>query len=167
MADSSGTAVSIEEEPLEEVEEPLSVRAVLSGMLGGVAGLVGMAPIVAGIPLALGIFREEPLANFASLVVAQADPTIGAVIFVVGGAFVLPLFFVVTASFLPPRSPEWARGITMGLIFSTSFVYVFWPNDTAAVNAIFVAVALLAHVVYGGLLGLVMERLTGIPEHEV
>lgn len=167
MADSSGTVVSIEDEPLEEVEEPLSLRAVLSGVLGGVAGLVGMAPIVAGIPIALGIFQDEPLADFASLVVAQADPTIGAVIFVVGGAFVLPLFFVVTASFLPPRSPAWARGVTMGLIFSTSFIYVFWPNGSLSVNAIFVAVALVAHVVYGGLLGGVMERLTGIPEHEV
>lgn len=156
-----------EDARLDDVDEPITPRVVLSSFAGGILGLVAMAPVIAGIPMVLGVFQVDPLARFARLVIADAGATLGLAFFAVGGAFVLPLFFVVTASFLPPREPRWLRGVTIASLFWVSFVFVFWPAGTTTVNALFVVVTLVAHWVYGGVLGLVMQRLTGIPEHDV
>lgn len=160
-------AVATDDAVMREVEDPLTVRAVLSSFAAGIAGLIAMAPVIAGIPMVLGVFQVDPLARFARLVIADASATLGAAFFVVGGAFVLPLFFVVTASFLPPREPKFARGVTIALMFWVSFVFVFWPGATMVTNASFLAVTLVAHLIYGAVLGGVLNRLTGIPEHDV
>lgn len=152
---------------LHDVDEPITARVVLSGFAGGIAGLVAMAPVIAGIPMLLGIFQAQPLAEFARLIIAEAGATLGVAFFAVGGAFVLPLFFVVTASFLPPRQPKWVRGISISLFFWVSFVFVFLPTDGTAITAAFLVITFVAHVIYGGVLGAVMMRLTGIPEHDV
>lgn len=167
MADSAQGAAAVDDAALHDVEEPITARVVLSSFAGGILGLVAMAPVIAGIPMVLGIFEAEPLAEFARFIIAEAGATLGVAFFAVGGAFVLPLFFVVTASFLPPREPKWARGVTISVFFWTSFVFVFLPNGTFAVDAAFVVITLVAHCIYGGVLGAVMTRLTGIPEHDV
>lgn len=156
-----------DDDPVRELDEPITPRVVLSSFAGGIVGLVAMAPVIAGIPIVLGVFQVGPLEAFARLVIADASATLGIAFFAVGGAFVLPLFFVVTASFLPPREPRWLRGVTISSLFWVSFVFVFWPGDSLVVNTTFVVVTLLAHWIYGGVLGLVMARLTGIPEHDV
>lgn len=150
-----------------ETEEPLTLRAIASSIIGGIAGLVVMAPVIAGIPILLGVFQAEPLAEFSNLIIAEADATLGLAFFVAGGAFMLPLFFVVTATFLPPREPEYLRGATIATMFWVSFVFIFWPNASLYVNTVFLVVTLVAHWLYGAVLGLVMTRLTGIPEHHV
>lgn len=167
MARGTQTDATVDEPVLGESESPLTARTVASGIAGGIAGLVVMAPVIAGIPILLGVFEMEPLARFSNLVIARADATLGLAFFVAGGAFMLPLFFVVTATFLPPREPEYLRGATIATMFWVSFVYIFWPGASAYVNATFLVVTLVAHWLYGTVLGLVMTRLTGIPEHRV
>lgn len=158
---------SVDETGFRDVDEPITPRVVLSGMVGGIIGLAVMAPVIAGIPMLLGIFEFSALAEFSNFVIAQSDATLGLAFFVGGGAVVLPLFFVVTASFLPPREPRYLRGVTISTMFWVSFVFIFWPNGSAFVNGVFLAVTLVAHWLYGATLGFVLHALTGIPEHEV
>lgn len=167
MADSAQGAAAVDDAAMHDVEEPITARVVLSGFAGGILGLVAMAPVIAGIPMVLGIFEAEPLAEFARFIITEAGATLGIAFFAVGGAFVLPLFFVVTASFLPPRDPKWMRGVTMSVFFWTSFVFIFLPNGTLAGDAAFAVITLVAHCIYGGVLGVTLLRLTGIPEHDV
>jgi hypothetical protein len=167
MSERTQGAVATDDSVMRDVEDPLTARAVLSSFAAGTAGLVAMAPIIAGIPMLLGVFQVDPLARFARLVIADASATLGIAFFAVGGAVVLPLFFVVTASFLPPREPKFVRGVTIAMMFWVSFVFVFWPGDTTVINAAFVVVTLVAHLIYGAVLGGVLDRLTGIPEHDV
>lgn len=166
MAERASDA-AVEEQVVADHEEPLTPRAVLSSFAGGIAGLVVMAPVIAGIPILLGVFEMEPLEQFANLVIADANATLGMAFFVAGGAFVLPLFFLVTATFLPPREPRYLRGATISTLFWASFVFIFWPAGGMYVNAVFLVVTLVAHWLYGLVLGTVMQRLTGIPEHQV
>ncbi|WP_336036600.1 DUF6789 family protein [Halobacterium yunchengense] len=166
MAERTSEATA-EEQVLGKTEEPLTVRAVLGAFAGGIAGLLVMAPVIAGIPILLGVFEMEPLERFADLVIADASGTLGVAFFVAGGAFVLPLFFLVTATFLPPREPKYVRGATIATLFWAAFVFIFWPNGGLFVDGVFLAVTLVAHWLYGLVLGLVMQRLTGIPEHRV
>ena len=167
MAKNTHADAAVDEPVFGEVEDPLTLRAIASSVAGGVAGLVVMAPVIAGIPILLGIFEMEPLAEFSTLIIAEADATLGLAFFLVGGAFVLPLFFVVTAPFLPPREPEYRRGVTISSMFWVSFAFLFWPDASAYVNAVFLVVTLVAHWLYGAVLGSVVSRLTGIPDHRV
>lgn len=166
MAERASDA-AVEEQVLAEETDPLTPRTVASGVAGGIAGLIVMAPVIAGIPILLGVFQMEPLEQFANLVIADASGTLGAAFFVAGGAVVLPLFFVVTATFLPPAEPRYARGATISTMFWVAFVYIFWPGASLWVNGVFIGVTFVAHVLYGLVLGGVMQRLTGIPEHQV
>jgi hypothetical protein len=167
MAERTQELDTTEETGFRELEEPITPRIVLSAMVGGIVGLAAMAPVIAGIPILLGVFEFEALAEFGNFVIAQSDATLGLAFFIGGGAIVLPLFFVVTASFLPPREPRYLRGATISSMFWVSFVFIFWPDAALFVNALFLVVTLVAHWIYGITLGLVMHRLTGIPEHEV
>ncbi|AZH24225.1 DUF6789 family protein [Haloplanus aerogenes] len=167
MVEPSRGDTGVEGPTLGSAEEPLTMRIVASAFLGGVAGLVVMTPVIVGIPMLLGIFQLDPLAGFADLVIAEADAVLGLAFFVAGGVVVLPLFFVVTASFLPPREPKYLRGATISSFFWVSFVYIFWPSGGVFVNSVYVVVTLASHWIYGAVLGLVMERLTGIPSHRV
>jgi hypothetical protein len=167
MGQQNPERAAVKESALQESGEPITLRVVGSGIAGGIAGVAVMSPVIAGIPLLLDIFRLDSLATFAEFVIADANAILGIAFFVAGGAVVLPLFFVVTATFLPPREPRYLRGATVSSMFWVSFVYIFWPGGGAFVNAVFVVVTLVGHWIYGITLGLVMQRLTGIPEHRV
>jgi hypothetical protein len=167
MAEESRQGAAVEEPALGQSEEPLTLRAVASAFAGGLAGVVVMSPLIAGVPIIFGIFRLESLARFADLVISQADALLGLLFFVAGGVVVLPLFFLVTATFLPPQEPRYLRGATISSFFWVPFVFIFWPGGSAFVNGAFLVVTLVSHWVYGAILGLVMQRLTGIPEHSV
>lgn len=154
------------------VEEHASLeitpRVVLVAFLGGAAGLAAMTPILIGLPAFLGLFQADPLLDIAALGrVAGLEPDLltGIAVFVAGGAIGIPLLFVVAGAFLPPREPRAARGATFALIMWTGFVLAFWPGVQASV--LFVTLSLIGHLVYGLVLGGVMERFAYIPEHEV
>jgi hypothetical protein len=167
MAEKTGRQTTVEEPALGESEEPLTLRTIASAFAGGFAGILVMSPVIAGIPLLLGIFQLSSLARFADLVISEANAILGLLFFLAGGVVVLPLFFVVTATFLPPREPRYVRGATISSFFWIGFVYIFWPGSGPLVNAVYLVVTLISHWLYGAVLGLTMERLTGIPEHSV
>ena len=167
MGEESRQQAAVEEPALGRTEEPLTLRTIGSAFVGGLAGVAVMSPLIAGVPLVLGIFQLESLARFANLAISQADALLGLLFFVAGGVVVLPLFFVITATFLPPQEPRYLRGATISSFFWLPFAYLFWPGGGVVVNAIFVVVTLVSHWVYGAVLGRTMERLSGIPEHSV
>jgi hypothetical protein len=156
---------TVEEARYAEADEPITARVVIAAFAGGLAGLLLMAPVVAGVPMLLGLFEPDPLLAVVPLV--DGGPVVGALVFSLGGVFVLPLFFVVTATFLPPREPRWARGVTMSTLFWITFLYLFWPGGGTLTDAVFLVVTLLGHWLYGLTLGVVTHTLTGIPEHDI
>ncbi|SEW27983.1 DUF6789 family protein [Halobacterium jilantaiense] len=156
---------TVEEARYASVDEPITARVVLAAFAGGLAGLVAMAPVVAGVPLVLGVFEVDPLLEVIPLV--DGGPLVGVLVFALGGVFALPLFFVVTATFLPPREPRWARGVTMSTLFWVTFLYLFWPGGDTLTDAVFLVVTLVGHWLYGVVLGVMTHTLTGIPEHDV
>ena len=163
----STTFPSPEEARFGDVTEPITLRVVLAALAGGTLGLAAMLPFVVGIPVAFGVFQLAPLADIGTLIAGDGGPLVGAAIFAAGGAFVLPLFFVVTGSFLPPRNPRYMRGVTMSTLFWVTFLLLFWPGGSAFTNAVFVVATLLGHWMYGLVLGVTTHYLTGIPEHDV
>lgn len=167
MGEQNPEQAAVTESAFEGNEAPITLRIIGSSIVGGIAGVAVMSPVIAGIPILLDIFRLSSLGRFAEFVIADANAILGIAFFVAGGAVVLPLFFVVTATFVPPREPRYLRGATVSSMFWVSFAYIFWPGGGAFVNAVFIVVTLVGHWVYGITLGLVMERLTGIPEHRV
>ena len=167
MATQTGEEPGIEEEAVEPVEDPITGRAILSAIVGGVAGLIAMLPIAAGLPVLLGLFTLKAPVGFAFMVFATPSPTLGALFFVIGGIAVLPLFFIVTATFLPPKSRPYLRGIPMATIFWPGFVIAFWPASDAMTNLAFLGISLVSHWIYGLVMGSTLQYFTGIPEHDL
>lgn len=145
-------------------------RVVLAAFGGGLAGVVLMSPVVVGVPLLLGIFRTEPLVEVAELgAYVGLDPSLplGLAVFVLGGTIVLPLLFLTAGTYLPPHEPRWTRGLVFASIMWTGFVIAYYPGGDALTAGAFVVLSLIGHWVYGGTLGYVLERVAGIPEHDV
>lgn len=155
------------EEALSDAERPITLRVISSGFLGGLAGLIAMVPVVAGLPILLGVFELDAPVGFARLIGAEPSATLGLAFFSLGAVIVLPLFFVVTGTYLPPVEPRYLRGVPMSLVFWPGFVIAFWPAGDALTNGSFVGISLLGHLVYGLVLGVVLHSLTGIPEHDI
>lgn len=149
----------------------ITVRLVATAMVSGLIGMVLMVPLLVGVPVLLGVFRPEPIAQFADFGGAffSAEPslTLGIVLFVVGGMTVIPLMFLVVGAFLPPERPRYLRGVTFATIIWTGFLLGFWPGGGPAVVSVFVVVSLLAHWIYGGTLAYLVDRFGEIPQHDV
>jgi hypothetical protein len=143
----------------------ITLEVVIAAFVGGAAGLIAMTPVLFGFPAVLGLFQAEPLVDVAELGrVLGLSPNLlrGISVFAVGGTVALPLLFVVTGTFLPPREPRYVRGATFATIMWTGFVIAFWPGERAGV--IFLGLSLGAHLIYGLVLGGVIERFAHIPD---
>ena len=153
------------------VEETVITRNVVAmAMAGGLAGTVLMLPVMVLVPQILGVFEPGPLSEFvgfAAVFGIEPTLTLGAVLFGIGGTVALPLVFLTFGAFLPPVEPRYLRGVTYGSIFWVGFAIAFWPGGGAVTTASFVVFSLLGHWVYGLVLGLTLDRTTGIPQHEV
>lgn len=148
----------------------LTLRVLGSGMLAGLLGMILMLPVLVGVPVALGVFRTEPIAEFLPLLdYFGVQPTfeLGITLFVAGGTVLLPMVFLVVGAYLPPENPRFVRGVTFGTIFWTGFVLAFWPGGTTVAVTVFLVVSLIAHWIYGGVLAGVVHRTIGIPQHDV
>lgn len=158
------------EEQLEEYGIPITVRVVAVTMGAGLVGMVLMLPLLVGVPIALDLFRTEPIvefSNFGLFFGIEPSMTLGIALFLVGGTTILPLVFLVLGSYLPPEEPRYVRGATYATIFWAGFVFAFWPGGGLLTVALFVVVSLVAHWVYGVTLGYVLHRTIGIPQHDV
>lgn len=143
-------------------------RVLGASFVGGAIGLVLMVPILAGVPLFLGLFEAEPIVDIAGLgriIGLEPSFVLGLVFFALGGTVALPLLFVVASGFLPPASGGPLRGVVFATILWTGFAIAFWPGWESGV--LFLALSLTAHWVYGYTLGVVVEYLSHIPEHRV
>ncbi|MFB6096775.1 MAG: DUF6789 family protein [Haloferacaceae archaeon] len=169
MADSTTDAVAARRAQREEYS-PITLRVVATAMVGGFVGMVLMLPLLVGVPVVFNLFRTEPIAQFAPFLAqigVERSLWLGVALFVVGGTTVLPLMFVVVAAFLPPEEPRYLRGVTYATLFWTGFLLAFWPGGNGLTIAVFLVVSLLSHWIYGAVLGLVLTRSVGIPQHDV
>lgn len=161
---------AVDEAGLYAGEMPITGWRVFVAIAGGLAGVILMVPVLVGLPWVLNLFRTEPIeafAQFGSFLGLQPTLTLGIYMFIFGGTVVLPLLFLVAGAFLPPEHPRPARGATFAVIFWTGFVMAFWPNESPATVGMFLLVSFIAHLVYGLVLGLSIDRITGMPQHEV
>ncbi len=161
---------SVDETSVHEVL--ISVRLVLAAMVSGLVGMVLMMPLLVGVPVLFGVFRTEPIAQFADFGGAFFGPgppllLVGVALFVVGGMTVLPLMFLVVGAFLPPERPRFARGMTFATIVWSGFLLGFWPGEGLVAVSLFVVVSLVAHWVYGATLGYLLDHFAEIPQHDV
>jgi len=157
-------------------------RLMLQAMGSGAVALVVMLPFIVGIPIALGIFETEPIANFATLASLFGlldlsalgtplglDPAVvlGGLLFAFGGIVFLPVQFLIVATFLPPSTPRY-RGLTFAMLWWVGFLAAFLPTGDGAVTVgLFVAVSAIAHLAYGFTLATLLDRYAVIPEHLV
>ncbi|MEM4780458.1 MAG: hypothetical protein QXG03_02680 [Halalkalicoccus sp.] len=158
-----------EESFLVELQVPITLRVVAVAMGGGLLGMVLMMPLLAGVPLALDLFRTESIVEFATFgTFLGLEPSliVGVVLFVLGGTTVLPLLFLVAGAFLPPEEPRYARGVTFATVTWVGFVLAFWPGG-GLTGALFVVISLVSHWIYGTTLGYVVHSTVGIPQHDV
>ncbi|WP_396612504.1 DUF6789 family protein [Haloferax sp. S1W] len=164
-------AVGGVEQPADETLDPtITGRVILAAMGGGLIGTVLMLPVLVGIPGLLGLFITEPITRFAGFAIFFGfEPTLalGVVLFGIGGVVVLPLTFVVVGAFLPPESPKYLRGVSFATLYWLGFVPAFWPPGDAAVVATFLVFSLAAHWIYGLAFGYTLDRVAGIPQHDV
>jgi len=154
----------------EDDRVPITGRRLVTAMVGGAAGVLAMVPVLVGIPWLLNVFRVEPIESFAAIgefLALEASVTVGIFLFVAGGVVILPTLFLVAGPFAPPERPKYLRAVTVATMFWPGFVFTFWPGGDTVTIAAFLVVSLLAHWIYGAVLGTVVVRSTGLPYHDV
>jgi hypothetical protein len=129
---------------------------------GGIAGGLVGASVMVLVFFAIDAVTGEPLGVFralAALVGADGRPLVGFLFFIGAGALVWPLLFVTAGRYLPGPT-EALRGIVFALVLWVGFLLAF-AGPFLADPLPFVAFTLLAHAVYGYLLGFVKEGIAG------
>jgi hypothetical protein len=166
----SGGLHTTEEPGLEEFGLLITLRVIAIAMGGGLLGMVLMLPLLAGVPLVLGLFQPESIVEFAHFGMylgLEPSVTTGIVLFLLGGTTVLPLLFLVAGAFLPPEEPRYLRGATYATIVWIGFLIAFWPGEGVLTIALFLVVSLVSHWIYGTTLGYVLHLTIGVPQHDV
>lgn len=178
---SSETPESVMDIESPEAEIAITPRLILLSMLAGLIGVILMTPLLVGVPVALGVFRPEPLAEFANIgsffgiqegllgPIFGYGPSIvlGALLYVFGGVLFLPVQFLVVGGFLPPESPRFARGGTFAMLWWGGFLAAFWPGGSIVTISLFLLVSIVSHLIYGLSLGYLLDRWAEIPQHKV
>lgn len=160
-----------EEQALEESQTPITFRVIGITMGGGLVGMLVMLPFLVGVPLALDLFRTEPIVQFSNVIGLplgiEPSLALGVALFIAGGTTVLPVLFLVLGAFLPPENPRYLRGATYATIFWIGFLIAFWPGGDALTIALFLVVSLVSHWIYGTILAYGLHSTIGIPQHAV
>jgi len=157
-------------EAARRAEVPITLRLIGIAMVSGFVGMVGLLPLLVGIPALLDLFSTEPIvefASFGSFLGLEPSLVVGVAMFVMGGTLFLPVQFLVVGAYLPPEEPRYARGVTYALIYWIAFVMVFLPNAGTLAAGVFLLVSLLYHAFYGLTLGYLIDRWAEIPQHAV
>jgi hypothetical protein len=128
------------------------VTAVTSGVLATAAMLAFMWPVDAFTAYHLQAHRA-----IAGLL--NAPSSVGVAVFVVGGVLVWPLVFFAIGQHLAPG--EIMRGVVLSLLLWIAFSVVFVPAVALSEFLIFIVLTLLAHLIYGSVLGFSFARLGG------
>ncbi|MFB6077768.1 MAG: DUF6789 family protein [Halarchaeum sp.] len=135
------------------------MRDELSAVAGGIAGTAGLVVVLFAGDVLLGD-GAGPFAALGSFVGDQPDPVVGFLLFVAIGVFAWPLVYLSLREYLPGRAPG-VRGIVFAVPLWVGYAVVFGLGADAIPTPVlaFLAVTLVAHVVYGALLGFVAVRL--------
>lgn len=86
--------------------------------------------------------------------------TIGSIVFITFGIIVWPIVFMFFGQKLAPEH-ETMRGVILALILWMAFFIVSLPTTDAITSFLFVASSLLAHIIYGFILGFTFGTLGG------
>jgi cytochrome c oxidase subunit 1 len=143
----------------------LGVHEVAVGAAAGLLGTVAMVPVLV-VAWLLGALEPAAFAGLATILGFGADFAIGGAIFLAGGVVTLPLLFVSLAVFMPGRTLA-EKGAVFAAIVWTGFAVAFYTGQSGAALALFLALTLLAHAVYGAVLGSFYARFADVPEYEV
>ncbi|MFC6905992.1 DUF6789 family protein [Halalkalicoccus tibetensis] len=129
------------------------ITALVSGALATAAMLaaVYLAEVVAG-------YRVLVYQLFGGVV--TIPETVGLVVFVAFGVLVWPTVFLIVGENLAPTR-EGMRGVVLALLLWIAFFVALVPAFDVTELFPFIAASLLAHLVYGLVLGLSFEALDG------
>ena len=122
----------------------------------GLAGTAAMTPILAAMWL-LGALEPAAFASLATVVGLAPDVVVGMLLFVAGGATVLPLLYVTLSMFLPGRTLA-EKGAAFAVAMWTGFAFAFYTTQAGIVLGAFLVLTFAAHLVYGYVMGGVYDR---------
>ncbi|KYH24524.1 hypothetical protein HAPAU_35070 [Halalkalicoccus paucihalophilus] len=164
------STITGEEPALDEAGLLITFRVIAIAMGGGLLGMLLMLPLLGGVPIVFNIFQTESIIEFAQFggyLGFEPSLAVGIVLFVVGGATILPVLFLIAGAFLPPEEPRYLRGMTFASITWVGFLFAFWPTGGLLTVGLFIIISLVSHWIYGITLGYVLHRTVGIPQHSV
>ncbi|GGM53935.1 cytochrome c oxidase subunit 1 [Halarchaeum rubridurum] len=134
------------------------MRDELSTIAGGVAGTAGLVAVLFAGEVLTG-YRARPFEALGAFVGAQPDPATGFLLFAAIGVFAWPVVYLSFREYLPGDVPG-VRGAVFAVPLWIGYAVVFGLGAGASGSLVgFLLVTLVAHLVYGGLLGFVAVRL--------
>lgn len=132
------------------------VSVVRDGVISAVAGVVGVAAMIAVlfVASALGAFEFESIGGLATVLGLgfEGDLFVGYAILVGGGTTAWPLLFVAIGERLPGGETP-LRGVSFATVIWTGFVAAFYTGQQGVALASYALSTLLAHWAYGFGLG--------------
>ncbi|WP_276270557.1 DUF6789 family protein [Haloarcula litorea] len=166
---SPGVDDPVNDDSLVESEEFDSLAGILAdGVVGAAGGLVGtaMMSVVFLIAQSVGAFSFGDFAILTEIVGLTGyvpEVLFGLFVFLGGGMFPWPLLFASLKAYLPGDSDAKA-GAFFGAAMWTGFVLAFYTGQSGVTLALYAALTLLAHVVYGVGLGMVFTYFATRPD---
>lgn len=131
----------------------------------GFVGVVAMAPVLV-LAWSLGVLEASSFADFGLLFGIGPNLALGVAVYTLGGTLVFPTLFFTVATFLPGRTLV-RRGVVIALCAWGGFLFGFYTEQAGAALAGYVALTLVAHLVYGVVVGAIVDRVAGIIRWEV
>ncbi|WP_129116467.1 DUF6789 family protein [Halegenticoccus tardaugens] len=164
---------SVDAVQTESEETGIGVREVAAASAAGLAGTIAMSPLLLA-AWALGALNPDAFAGLSEIVGLGGNLVVGIAIFVVGGMTALPLLFISLAAFLPGDTLA-QRGVSYATIVWVGFVFGFYRGDLTDLYAgqisaefvIFAALTLVAHWVYGYVLGAIYGRYADVIVYDI
>ncbi|WP_435178426.1 DUF6789 family protein [Halorussus sp. AFM4] len=129
-------------------------RQVLGAIAGGVAGMAAMSIAFALLEVEtryeVGIF-----AGIARFVMMPGNLTLGFLVFVLFGAVVWPVLFVLAEEYVPGGPDPGRRGLAFATLLWVLFMLTGVGDVTGATLLIYASLTLVGHLAYGFILGAV------------
>ncbi|WP_410767372.1 DUF6789 family protein [Haloferax sp. DFSO60] len=118
--------------------------------MAAVGGIIGTLLMTGGLGTAvlIGVLDPGSFGEIAELLGLPASPTLGALLFLVGGTVTWPLLFLAFSDFLPGRL-LFERGLVFATLISTGFAIAFYTGQQGLALIGYLAFVLVAHWSYG------------------
>lgn len=129
----------------------------LSGIIGGAAGTAAMTGFLF-VADAVSGFEIRSFEIVAALVGIPNDLLLGYLLFAAAGVIAWPLVFVSFVQYLPGGSDP-VRGMIFATVLWLSFALAFGSGLSGLSLVLYLVFTLLAHWVYGSILGAAYGRL--------